>query len=85
MRMLLAAVLALHIQPVVPNIPNKQPQLAASGTTVAMVFASGDSIYLSKSTDSGRSFAAASKVAVLPKLLAGATVDRESSSVAIRC
>jgi hypothetical protein len=71
MRMLLAAILALHVQPVVPNVPNKQPQLAASGATVAMVFASGDSIYLTKSADSGRSFGAPSKIAVLPKLLAG--------------
>src|SRR3569832_218794 len=69
--MLLAAVLALHLPPVAPNVPNKQPQLAASGSTVAMVFASGESIYLTKSADSGRSFGAPSKIAVLGKLLAG--------------
>jgi hypothetical protein len=69
--MLLAAVLALHLAPVTPNVPNKQPQLAASGSTVAMVFASGESIYLAKSGDSGRSFAAPAKIATLPKMLAG--------------
>jgi len=69
--MLLAAVLALHLPPVAPSVPNKQPQLAASGSTVAMVFASGESIYLAKSGDAGRTFAAPSKIAVLGKLLAG--------------
>ncbi len=69
--MLLAALLALHVQPVVPNVPNKQPQLAVSGSTIAMVFASGESIYLTKSSDSGRSFAAPARIADVPKLLAG--------------
>jgi hypothetical protein len=69
--MLLAALLALHVQPVVPNVPNKQPQMAASGSTVAMVFASGESIWLTKSADAGRSFGAPSKIADVPKLLAG--------------
>jgi hypothetical protein len=69
--MLLAAVLALHIQPVIPNVPNKQPQMAVSGTTVAMVFAGGESIWLTKSADSGRTFGAPSKIADVPKLLAG--------------
>lgn len=68
---MLLAVLALHLSPVVPNVPNKQPQMAASGSTVAMVFASGESIWLSKSTDSGRTFGSASKIADVPKLLAG--------------
>lgn len=71
MRMLLAAVLALHVQPVTPNLPNRQPQMAAAGSTVAMVFGSGESIWLAKSSDSGRSFAAPSKIADVPKMLAG--------------
>lgn len=69
--MLLAAVLALHIPSVAPNVPNKQPQLTASGSTVAMVFASGESIYLAKSADAGRTFAAPAKIADLPKLSSG--------------
>src|SRR5512146_1883644 len=69
--MFLAVLLSLHLQPVVPNVPNKQPQLAASGSTVAMVFASGESIWLAKSSDAGRSFGAAAKIADVPKLLAG--------------
>ncbi len=69
--MLLAAVLALHLQPVSPDLPNKQPQLAASKGIVALTFASGDAIWLARSTDSGRTFGAPSKVAELPKMLAG--------------
>jgi hypothetical protein len=69
--MLPAVLLALHLQPVVPNIPNKQPQLAVAGSTISMVFASGESIWLAQSKDSGRTFGAPSKVADLPKMLAG--------------
>jgi hypothetical protein len=69
--MLLAALLALHLQPVVPNVPNKQPELAASGGIVAMTFASGESIWLAQSRDGGRTFGAPTKVADLPKMLAG--------------
>ena len=69
--MLLAAVLALHLQPVTPDVPNKQPQFAVSKTSVAMAFGSGTSIYLARSTDNGRTFSAPAKVADLPKLLLG--------------
>jgi hypothetical protein len=62
--------LAIHLGPVSPNIPNRQPQLAAAPGLVAMTFASGESIWLAKSDD-GRSWGAPSKVADLPKLLAG--------------
>src|SRR5436190_13108376 len=69
--MLFAALLALHLTPVVPDVPNRQPQLAASNGAVAIAFGSGDSIWLARSTDNGRTFAAPTKVAVLPKLLLG--------------
>jgi hypothetical protein len=62
---------ALHLPPVSPNAPNRQPQLAAGPGLTAMVFASGESIWLARSTDGGRSFAPPSRVADLPKLLAG--------------
>jgi hypothetical protein len=66
-----AVLFALHLSPVTPNVPNRQPQLAASHGTVAMTFASGESIWLAQSADGGRSWGAPSKVADLPKLLAG--------------
>jgi BNR repeat-like domain len=62
---------ALHLGPVTPSVPNRQPQLAAAKGLVAMTFASGESIWLAKSTDEGRSWGAPAKVADLPKLLAG--------------
>jgi hypothetical protein len=69
--MLLAAILALHIAPVSPSAPNRQPQLAASAGTVAMVFGSGDTIWFSRSDDHGRSFSPPSRVAELPEMLLG--------------
>jgi len=68
---LLAALAALHLPPVSTAGPNLQPQLAAAGGTVALVFGSGDGIYLARSPDNGRSFAAPSKLARLPKMLLG--------------
>jgi BNR/Asp-box repeat len=69
--MLLAAVLALHLSPVTPDVPNKQPQLAAGNGVVALAFASGNGIWLARSTDNGRTFAPPAKIAVLPRMLAG--------------
>jgi hypothetical protein len=66
-----AALFALHLSPVTPNVPNRQPQLAAANGVVAMTFASGETIWLTKSADEGKSWGAPSKVADLPKLLAG--------------
>jgi hypothetical protein len=68
---MLLAVLALYLSPVSPDLPNRQPQLAAAKNVVAMAFASGDAIWLARSTDNGRSFDKPSKIAVLPKMLAG--------------
>jgi hypothetical protein len=67
----LAALLALHLAPVSPTAPNRQPQLAAGNGVVAMVFGSGESIWLARSSDNGRTFSPPSKVASLPKLLLG--------------
>lgn len=67
----LAALLTLHLAPVSLKTPNRQPQLAAGNGTVALVFGSGESIWLARSADDGRTFAAPSKVADLPKLALG--------------
>jgi hypothetical protein len=69
--LLLAAFVALNLPPVSPTAPNRQPQLAAAGGTVALVFGSGETIWLARSLDNGRSFGAPSKVTVLPKMLLG--------------
>ena len=45
--------------------------MAAAGGTVALVFGSGEGIWLARSLDNGRSFGAPSKVADLPKMLLG--------------
>jgi hypothetical protein len=69
--LILAALLALHVSPVSPTSPNRQPQLAAAGGTVALVFGSDAGIWLARSKDNGRSFDAPAKVAVLSKMLLG--------------
>src|SRR5262249_42232409 len=66
-----SVLLALHLGPVSPTAPNRQPQLAVGNGAVALVFGSGDSIWLARSEDNGRKFAAPSKVAVLPKMNLG--------------
>jgi hypothetical protein len=68
---ILAALVALHLPAVSPKAPNRQPQMAAAGGTVALVFGSGDGIWLTRSMDNGRNFAAPAKVAELPKMLLG--------------
>jgi hypothetical protein len=67
----LALLLALHLQPVSPTAPNRQPQLAAANGVVALVFGSGEAIWLARSTDNGATFTPPAKVADLPKLLLG--------------
>ena len=69
--LLLSALLALHLAPVSPTAPNRQPQLAAGNGMVALAFGSGESIWMARSTDDGRTFAAPSKVTDLPKLSLG--------------
>jgi hypothetical protein len=71
MHSVLLALLALHLQPVLPPAPNRQPQLAAAGNTVALVFGSGESIWFARSGNGGNSFSTPVKVADLPKLLLG--------------
>lgn len=69
--LIIAALLALHLAPVSPTAPNRQPQLAAGNGSVALVFGSGDAIWFARSADNGRTFSPPSKVATLPKLLLG--------------
>ena len=58
----LAALLALNLGPMGPDAPAREPQLAASGSTVALTFGAGAAIYFTVSHDSGRTFSAPVKV-----------------------
>ena len=71
MMWLLSLLLALNLPPVSPTAPNRQPQLAAADGNVALVFGSGDSIWMARSTNDGQTFGAPAKVAELPKLMLG--------------
>ena len=54
--------IAAGIGPMGPDAPAREPQLAVSGSAVALVFGAGDSVYFSRSTDSGRTFSVPVKV-----------------------
>ena len=69
--LLFAALAALHLAPVSPAAPNRQPQLAVADGIVAMVFGSGESIWFTRSDDNARTWAPPSKVADLPKMMLG--------------
>src|SRR5260370_17046256 len=68
---MVGGVVGFHLPGVDPTEPTRPPQLAAAGGTVALVFGSGETIWLARSLDNGRNFAAPSKVAQLPKMLLG--------------
>ena len=59
---ILTAMLALNLGPMGPDAPAREPQLAASGSTVALTFGAGSAIYFTVSHDSGRTFSAPVKV-----------------------
>jgi len=61
--------LAVHVGPMAPDAPAREPQMAVSGSTVALAFGSGNAIYFGISHDSGKTFSAPVKVgeaAVVP-------------------
>jgi hypothetical protein len=60
--LILTAMLALNLGPMGPDAPAREPQLAASGSTVALTFGAGSAIYFTVSHDSGRTFSAPVKV-----------------------
>src|SRR5689334_579879 len=57
-----AATIAAHLNPIAPDLPSREPQLAANASMVALVFGAGNSIYFSSSRDQGHTFSAPSKV-----------------------
>jgi len=69
--MVILAIAAVLSVAAVGTAPNRQPQLAAGNGIVAMVFGSGDGIWLVQSADNGPSFGSPAKIADLPKLMLG--------------
>ncbi len=71
--MLLPALLfsIVHIPPADAAVPYRQPQLAAAHGLVAMTFGGGSSLYFTSSSDQGRTFLPASKVAETGALALG--------------
>jgi len=66
---LLGAALALHLGPMGPDAPAREPQLASSGSTVALTFGAARTVYVLVSHDRGGTFSEPVKVAevgVLP-------------------
>ena len=59
----LAAALAIHVGPMGPDAPAREPQMAANPSMVGLTFGAGKAIYFSASHDGGHSFAAPVKVA----------------------
>jgi hypothetical protein len=60
---LFAMTLAIHLGPIAPDVPAREPQLAVNGSTIALAFGGGKGIYFSASKDGGKSFSAPVKVA----------------------
>ncbi|MGO9261099.1 MAG: sialidase family protein [Bryobacteraceae bacterium] len=61
--LLVFAMLAVHLGPMGPEAPDREPQMAANATTVALAFGAGRTIYFSASHDGGKTFSAPLKVA----------------------
>jgi hypothetical protein len=58
----LAAFLLISIPPSAPDVPNKQPQMAAANGIVALTYGAGKAVYFASSRDQGRTFSAPVKV-----------------------
>jgi hypothetical protein len=61
--LLFGMMLAVNLGPISPDAPAHEPQMAASGSLVALTFGAGNAVYFSGSHDSGRTFSAPTKVA----------------------
>ena len=55
--------LALRLSPESPAVPLKQPQIAVSKNTIALVYGAGNAIYFASSRDGAKTFSPAVKVA----------------------
>jgi len=71
MTSLITLFLLLNIPPVSESAPNRQPQLAASQSVVALVFGSGNSVMFAQSKDDGATFSKPVAIAAVPILALG--------------
>jgi hypothetical protein len=55
--------LAFQLGPIAPGVPDREPQMAADGSTVVMAFGAAKAIYVSISKDAGAHFSPPLKVA----------------------
>jgi hypothetical protein len=55
--------LAVHIGPMAPDSPGREPQLAVNKSIVGLTFGAANEIYFSSSTDAGKTFSTPVKVA----------------------
>lgn len=65
---LLAGIALTVIPPIPPDVPNRQPQMAVSGKTVALVFGSGKSVMFARSDDGGVTMSKPAAIAEIPVL-----------------
>src|SRR5436190_14528944 len=68
MSILLSGLALALIPSVSTDVPNRQPQLAISGNSVALVYGSGSAVMLARSDDAGRNFGKPVRVADVPVL-----------------
>ncbi len=61
--LVLFAVMSVHLGPMGPDSPAREPQLAANSSTVVLTFGAGKAIYFSSSRDGGKTFSAPAKIA----------------------
>lgn len=69
--LLIALLFALKLTPDTPDAPLKQPQMAATGNTVAITYGSGNAVYFARSEDAGKTFSKPVKVAEVAFLALG--------------
>ena len=60
---LFQVILAVHLGPLAPDIPLREPQMAANQSMVALAFGAQNGIYFRASYDEGKTFSPAVKVA----------------------
>src|SRR3984885_16362095 len=60
---LIGMAMAVNVAPMAPDAAAHEPQMAANGSIVALAFGAGNGIYFSRSTDAGKTFSAATKIA----------------------
>jgi hypothetical protein len=61
--LLFGIAMSVHLGPMAPDAPVREPQMVANGSTVALAFGAGKGIYFSSSTDAGQTFSPPVKIA----------------------